>query len=125
MKFRFHPLARAKLVHAVEHYEECEPGLGLAFTEEVHAAVIRLTRNPEAWSPFTTRTRRCFIKRFPFSIIYHIKFGYLEIVAVANSHRRPGYWIDRLSENKAPYETEPSGTTGRKNFTSRNEAGLP
>jgi len=121
MNFKFHPLAHAELIHAVECYEECEPGLGLAFMEEVHAVVTRLTRNPEAWSPFTTRTRRCFTKRFPFSVIYHRTHDHLEIVAVANLHRRPGYWIDRLSECKAPYEAQRLGTAAKKTCTSRNE----
>lgn len=121
MNFRFHPLAHAELIHAVEVYEECEPGLGLAFMEEVHAAITRLTRNPGAWSPFTTRTRRCFTKRFPFSVIYHRKHDHLEIVAVANLRRRPGYWIDRLNECKAPYETQTLGATTKKTSMSLNE----
>ena len=124
MNVSFHPLARAELVHAVEYYEECEPGLGGAFLDEVFATVNRLTMNPSAWSPFTTRTRRCRTKRFPFSIIYHVRPDHLEIVAVANMRRRPGYWIDRLNENKAPYEVRSTGTSAEQWCSPRKE-GLP
>ncbi|GAB6112205.1 type II toxin-antitoxin system RelE/ParE family toxin [Desulfomicrobium salsuginis] len=121
MNVSFHPLARAELVHAIEYYEECEPGLGAAFMDEVIAAVARLKLNPSAWSPFTTRTRRCRTKRFPFSIIYHVRHDHLEIVAVANLRRRPGYWIDRLNENKAPYEAPSPGASSGQWRSSRKE----
>lgn len=121
MNVRFHPLARAELIHAVEYYEACEPGLGHAFMEEVHAAVTRLAMHPGAWMAFTTRTHRCLTKRFPFSIIYHMKNDRLEIVAVANSRRRPGYWIDRLNESTTPYEVQTTGTPRGMPCASRNE----
>lgn len=124
MRFSFHPLARADLIRAVEYYEKCEPGLGLAFMEEVHAAVIRLTMNPRGWSPFTVRTRRCRAKRFPFSIVYRIKGDHREIVAVANSRRRPDYWTGRLNERKASYETPPTGTAAVATSPSLNVQGL-
>jgi hypothetical protein len=124
MNFSFHPLARADLIRAVEYYEECEPGLGVAFMEEVHAAVIRLTMNPRAWSPFTVRTRRCRTKRFPFSIVYQIKGDHLEILAVANSRRRPDFWTGRLNECPAAYGTQASGRTAVMTPPSRNVESL-
>jgi len=107
MKYRFHPLARAELLHAVEYYEACEPGLGLAFMNEIQAAVSRLALNPAAWSPFTSRTRRCPIRRFPFLVIYRLQSDHIEVLAVANMRRRPGYWADRLNECTGSYEAHP------------------
>lgn len=106
MTFSFHPLARAELVHAVEYYEACEPGLGLEFLDEVQQAVSRLALNPAAWSPFSPRTRRCPTRRFPFFIIYRAQIDHLEIVAVANMRRKPGYWADRLNESTGRYDAQ-------------------
>jgi toxin ParE2 len=36
---------------------------------------------------------------FPFALIYHVKTNALRIIAVANLHRRPGYWKERIEQN--------------------------
>jgi plasmid stabilization system protein ParE len=125
MNFSFHPLARADLIRAVEYSKECEPDLGVAFMEEVRAAVLRLTLAPRAWSAFTVNTRRCRTKRFPFSIVYRLRDDHLEIVAVANSRRRPDYWTGRLNECPATYGTREPGVTASMTPPSRNVESLP
>ena len=41
-------------------------------------------------------TRRCLVNRFPFGVIYQVNAGMLRIIALANLHRRPGYWKVRV-----------------------------
>jgi len=96
MRFRFHPQADDEFDQAVRYYENCQLGLGLEFAEEVYATVARISEYPEAWSPMSKNTRRCLVNRFPFGLIFQIKPDILRIVAVANLHRRPGYWKDRI-----------------------------
>ncbi len=96
MKFHFHPQADDEFDKAVRYYENCRLGLGLEFAEEVYATVARISEYPQAWSPMSKHTRRCLVNRFPFGVIFQIKSGMLRIVAVANLHRRPGYWKDRI-----------------------------
>lgn len=96
MRFHFHPQADDEFDQAVRYYENCQPGLGLEFAEEVYATVARISEYPEAWSPMSKNTRRCLVNRFPFGVIFQIKSDILRIVAVANLHRRPGYWKDRI-----------------------------
>jgi len=96
MKFHFHPQADDEFDKAVQYYENCRLGLGLEFAEEVYATVARISEYPQAWAPMSKHTRRCLVNRFPFGIIFQIKSGMLRIVAVANLHRRPGYWKDRI-----------------------------
>jgi len=96
MRFHFHPQADDEFDQAVRYYENCQPGLGLEFAEEVYATVARISEYPEAWSPMSKNTRRCLVNRFPFGLIFQIKPDILRIVAVANLHRRPGYWKDRI-----------------------------
>jgi plasmid stabilization system protein ParE len=112
MKFRFHPSARSELIHAVEYYESCEPGLGRAFLDEVQHAVARAASNPSAWSPFSPRARRCPTRKFPFFVIYRAHHDHLQVLAIANMRGRPGYWAARLNENKGPYDAHPPETTG-------------
>jgi hypothetical protein len=45
MIFSFHPAARAELNQAVDYYEECEPGLGYQFLEEVYATIARVLKS--------------------------------------------------------------------------------
>ena len=96
MRVLFHPAAEAEFGHAVDYYDRCRPGLGLELTEEVYAAVARIIRYPEAWSPLSKNTRRCLVHRFPYGIVYQVKSDIVRIIAVANLRRRPGYWRDRV-----------------------------
>jgi plasmid stabilization system protein ParE len=95
MKFYFHPEADAELDEAVRYYEDCEPGLGRAFAEEVYAAIARISEYPSAWPTMSIHTRRCLINRFPYGIVFRVKSAALRIIAVSELHRRPGYWKER------------------------------
>lgn len=96
MKFYFHPQADDELEKASRYYDTCRQGLGLEFAEEVYAAIARITQYPQASSLISKHTRRCLINRFPYGVIFQIKSGTLRIIAVANLHRRPGYWKTRI-----------------------------
>jgi plasmid stabilization system protein ParE len=95
MRFYFHEAAEVELDKAIDYYEECRPGLGLELAEEVYAAIDRVIKFPEAWSPMSKNTRRCLVNRFPFGVIYRVRSGCVEVVAVADLRRRPEYWQDR------------------------------
>jgi len=96
MRFHFHPEADAEFDKAVEYYEQRQSGLGLEFAEEVYAAIARIIEYPDAWSPMSKNARRCLINRFPYGVIYQVKTNDLRIIAIANLHRRPGYWKERI-----------------------------
>jgi plasmid stabilization system protein ParE len=96
MRFQFHSAAEDELDQAVEYYERCQSGLGLEFAEEVYATIARIIEYPEVWSQMSRNTRRCLTNRFPYGIIYRIKNNNLHIIAVANLHRRPDFWKERV-----------------------------
>lgn len=96
MKFYFHPQAEDEFDEAVGYYEDCQSGLGLDFAQEVYGAIARIIDYPDAWSPMSKNTRRCLVSRFPYGVIFQVKSGMLRIIAVANLHRRPGYWKERV-----------------------------
>ncbi len=95
MTFVFHPDAKAELDATAEHYEQTQPGLGLAFIDEAYAAILRIQEYPDAWARLSAHTRRCLLHRFPYSLVYQIKPEHMLILAVAHRSRRPGYWNQR------------------------------
>ncbi len=42
MNYCFHDAAEKELFSAIEYYEECQPGLGLRFSEEIKATIERI-----------------------------------------------------------------------------------
>ena len=96
MNFFFHPKAAEELNEAVQYYEQCQPGLGLEFTEEIYATIARIDEYPNAWAALSENTRRCLVNRFPFGVIFHSTSDTIYVIAIADLHRRPGYWEKRL-----------------------------
>lgn len=96
MVIRFLDVAQQELDETVEYYNNELAGLGDQFLLEVLSSLERIKRFPQAWHPFTANSRRCQTRRFPFGLAYQILESEILIVAVANLHRRPGYWLDRV-----------------------------
>jgi hypothetical protein len=96
MRIRFLEIAQIELDEAIEYYNREAHGLGESFLTEVLNALDRIGRFPEAWHPCSKRTRRCQTRRFPYGIIYQIPKDEILEVAIANLHREPAYWEDRI-----------------------------
>jgi hypothetical protein len=96
MNINFLEIAQKELDDDIEYYNYEVHGLGDAFLAEVLNAVDRIGKFPEAWHPCSKRTRRCQTRRFPYGVIYQIREKEILIVAIANLHRKPDYWKDRI-----------------------------
>ena len=96
MRIRFLEMAQIELDEAVEYYNYEMSGLGEEFLTEVLNAIDRIGEFPEAWHPCSKRTRRCQTRRFPYGIIYQTRKEEILVIAIANLHRRPDYWKDRI-----------------------------
>ncbi|MDY6969846.1 MAG: type II toxin-antitoxin system RelE/ParE family toxin [Spirochaetota bacterium] len=96
MKINFLEIAQIELDDAIEYYNYESPGLGDAFLLDVLNALDRIGQFPEAWHPCSKRARRCQTRRFPYGIIYQIRENEILVVAVANLHRDPDLWKDRI-----------------------------
>lgn len=99
MEIRLLDAAKKELDEAHDYYEKQLTGLGVEFLQDILSTFSRIKSNPESWSPFSQRTRRCLSKRFPYGIIYQLRRqdNLLLIVAIAHLHRKPDYWKDRIS----------------------------
>lgn len=96
MQIKFLEIAQIELDESVEYYNSEHSGLGDEFLVEVLNALERIKQFPRAWHPFTDITRRCQLRRFPYGIIYQILDTEILVIAVANLHRNPDYWKDRI-----------------------------
>jgi len=91
----FDPDARAEFLAAVEYYEECQPGLGRRFRNNVEAAVNKIVETPFRYRVLHSPFRRCLVGSFPYAVIFSIEPEHILIVAVSHTKRRPGYWRKR------------------------------
>ncbi len=96
MQINLLEIAQIELDDSVEYYNSEHAGLGDEFLVEVLHVLERIKHFPQAWHPFTDSTRRCQLRRFPYGIIYQILDTEILVIAVANLHRYPAYWKDRI-----------------------------
>ncbi|HEY2407169.1 MAG TPA: hypothetical protein VGI10_14255 [Polyangiaceae bacterium] len=94
-----HDEAEAELIAAVEWYEARRRGLGGELLGEV-ARSIDAVREGFGGSPYLTTSggdvsRRVFVDRFPYAIVFVVEAQYVHIMAFAHLRRRPGYWLAR------------------------------
>jgi len=96
MDYSFLEIAKIELDDSFKYYESLQRGLGYRFVNEVKECIDRILLFPKAWQQITTHTRRCLLKNFPYGVIYQIQKEQILIVAIANLHKKPNYWEDRL-----------------------------
>ena len=95
-RIRFHDEARAELIHEVHVYTAVNRALGERFDNAVKKAVGLAADFPDLGSPHYFGTRRTFLKKFPFSVVYLAFEDEVLIVAIAPDSRRPKYWRSRV-----------------------------
>ena len=88
--------ALAEAIEAQEFYAAQRPGLGDEFALELDKAMLRIAAYPAVWPPFSNRTRRYLMDRFPYSVVYRVSGEVARVVAVFHQHRRPEFWRSRL-----------------------------
>ena len=103
-RVEFHPEAYMEVEGARSWYETNSPGLGMAFIDAVQMAVDAIRDSPDMWSSYEYGSRRFFLRRFPFSLIYRHDATKIQIIAVAHLHRNPGYWKNRKFQPSIPPE---------------------
>jgi toxin ParE1/3/4 len=87
------PDARAELRAAVAYYEQQRPGLGRDVQREVERTINRIQQHPQSFPQHDEAgLRKCFVRRFPYTIFCLELTDQIWIAAVAHQRRRPGYW---------------------------------
>ena len=96
MKIDYHPLTVSDLNSAIEYYNRKRAGLGDEFRAEVYAAIARVPINPSPYAIVEHGIRRCFVRRFPYSVLFRLMNGEAIRILVIRHHRRhPGFGLGR------------------------------
>lgn len=88
--------AQREFEESKEYYKLQQRSLGARFEKEFKEVIARIKQYPEAWPLERDGIRRCIFHKFPYKVLYHIDDDVIIILAVANMHREPNYWIDRI-----------------------------
>ena len=97
-RVRFVEPASLEVLAEVGYYHRVEAGLGTKFLEAVEDATARALAYPLTGSPAQHRTRRIFLRDFPFALVYRSDEQGITIYALAHHARRPGYWRSRTDD---------------------------
>ena len=94
---QFYDQASAEYDAAFDWYVERSPDAAIKFDAEVDRALVQIIQAPQRWTAGPHSTRRFFLRQFPFALIYRERAtADIQIVAVAHTSRKPGYWKQRL-----------------------------
>jgi len=80
-RVRFVEPARLEVLAEVGYYHRVEAGLGAKFLEALEDAIARALAYPLAGSPAQNRTRRVFLRDFPFALVYRFIGGAEQMTA--------------------------------------------
>jgi toxin ParE1/3/4 len=96
-RVEFHTEAGSEYDAAFDWYLERSPDAALEFDAELDRALARIIETPRRWAASSFSTRRFLLRWFPYILIYRERSsGDIQIVAVAHTSRKPGYWKERL-----------------------------
>jgi len=74
-------------------YASRSPTSRIEFVAELDRSIALIVEAPNRWPTYEAGTRRLVMQRFPFAIVYRVLPDLIQIVAVAHTSRRPGYWL--------------------------------
>ena len=92
---RFLEEAEAEFLREVEYYAKVQANDAARFHKAVETAVTRALDFPKAGLPYLAKTRRVFVRDYPFFLVYREEPGGIAVFAVVHESRRPGYWVSR------------------------------
>jgi len=90
-----HEEAAADYDAAFDWYLERRPEAARGLDAEFERALREIAKAPERWARGAYQTRRFLLRRFPYLVIYRESLTGIQVLAVAHTSRRPGYWKNR------------------------------
>lgn len=87
--------AEADADAAVDYYLREAPHVVERFLLAVEDAIELVAAAPRRWPLGEGRTRRVFVKRFPYKIVYRVTRTSVKIVAIAHVSQDPKTWWGR------------------------------
>jgi plasmid stabilization system protein ParE len=97
MRLVFRPEAQNEIFSAQTWYEDRALGLGLEFARAVDVAIERILRTPSAYARLDAQYRHLMLRKFPYSIVYHVTDTEIVVVSCFHHRRRPASWTRNVS----------------------------
>jgi len=92
---RFHRAAEREAEEAQNWYQAEDLRVAERFQQALNQGTIEILEHPDRWPEYLAGTRCFQLKKFPYLLVYRIVQGRVEVIAVAHTSRRPGYWRRR------------------------------
>ena len=92
MRAEFLPEAKIDAEEATRYYEQCVPGLGARFRDEVENTCAAIVSQPLLWRGRLGGYRRVNIPGFPYYVAFFVRGEHCIIAAVGHAARHPDYW---------------------------------
>lgn len=91
------PAAEIEFYDIIEYYKGFDHSLPHDFIQAFDVTVERLINFPQAGHPYLHHTKRVFLGRFPYAIVYKIYNDKLIMIfTIMHMKRKPNYWNKRL-----------------------------
>lgn len=82
---------------AFDWYLQRSPDAARRFDAEFERALAEIVQAPQRWASGPYNARRFLLRKFPFLVIYRERLnGAIQVLAVAHTSRKPGYWKERM-----------------------------
>lgn len=89
--------AEAEFYDIIDYYKEFDRSLPHDFIHEFETAVQYLLKFPKAGHPYLHETKRVFLDRFPYAIVYKVyREEKIVVYAIMHMKREPVYWSKRI-----------------------------
>jgi toxin ParE1/3/4 len=96
VRIEIHPRAIIEARVARRWYARRSASAAHHFFAELEHGVAQITAAPQQWPTYLGGTRVYRLRRFPYLIVYREVVGAVQVIAVAHSRQKPGYWRKRL-----------------------------
>lgn len=97
IRLKLDEAAAEEFYDIVEYYNQFGKLLSEDFIHEFEEAINYLINFPNSGYPYLHQTKRIFLDRFPYAIVYKIyNEEQIIVYAILHQKRKPGYWEERV-----------------------------
>lgn len=94
----FHPEAIREIRESIQWYSDRSEQAAAELRSLVQLAEALIEQSPESCAHYLHDTLGYRFKKYPFVLAYIFQDDRIYFLAFAHTHRKPGYWRDRLND---------------------------
>ena len=92
LRFRLHPDADAETIEAAAYIKADDVVQGNLFITAVEDALSWARKEPLVFRCFDGEFRKVRLGKFRYALVFRIRDGEIQVLAVMHMSRKPGYW---------------------------------